>query len=233
MSKGLDNKAVKSVKDMSASEKKKIRDKIEEQIMAGDFGFVNNYTNEEKTELFTNRIIKLLNEKTGVKSEKQQKGQKSTHVKKDPIEVDNTDIDRAVDIEIQDIEKNGVRLTNKDKKLLREKLLSKKMVDIDADIARVHNEKILAESELSQKKKELNAVTNELEDEVIDAVMNMGLSAKCGICLCLVRNNCVITPCFHTSMCEECLIGLRAQNGLKTCPMCRGPVHSFNRLYAG
>ncbi|VBB17632.1 Hypothetical protein YASMINEVIRUS_95 [Yasminevirus sp. GU-2018] len=117
----------------------------------------------------------------------------------------------------------------------RERPTDGQLNNLMTDIDRVQQEKYRTELELAQKKRELSAVTDKLEDEVADVAMNMGLSGRCSLCLCLVKNNCVIVPCFHTSMCEKCLIELMEKNSGNPieCPVCRKHGISFHRVFTG
>ena len=235
------------IAELNAKEKRVLRDQIIDKIKQGDFSFDNEYTDADKEILYTNQITKLLkdsNRNFNYKKIKSISANSNTNnVKKDKDIVDEKyDYENIISIEDQ------IKLTNKDKKILREKLTENKITNnqitielnqkkqnieqvntqINSLLVNIHEldeKKQKAEQELLEKHNDIELLLNGNEDECIDKIRSMGLAAQCGLCLCLVRNNCVILPCFHSSFCEECLIGIT------TCPMCRVPIKQYNRLF--
>jgi hypothetical protein len=97
-------------------------------------------------------------------------------------------------------------------------------------INRLVEERTKTEQEMRRKQHDLEQIILSKEDECLDKLADMGLAAKCGICFCLIKNNCVLLPCAHSSFCEECILPMFNKDKV-TCPLCRSNVTEYKRLF--
>jgi len=138
-------------------------------------------------------------------------------------------------------EEPSLKLTNKDKKILREsevqKILDMKRHEVnylENKSASINEsiEKNLAEAEIRKKEiaeKALKEKEKELR-ELNEQISLVKAEAKdCVVCMEVLQHMIGIAPCGHVNVCLGCI--QKIMSTTKRCPTCRTTINSYNRIF--